>query len=196
MLLPLVVFSTTLVYALVALFLIVRYPKAQTLFSLPRQALTACFLLAATWLALTWLKFLRGELLIVWLLGVVWAADSGAYFGGRRFGRRKLAPRVSPGKTLEGACIGVAAATVVGMALPMVFPSALGSDFSIIAWVLGALAVALLSILGDLFVSLLKRRTGAKDAGGLLPGHGGIMDRLDSLIFTAPLVALVAALSL
>lgn len=189
------VFSVALVYSLAALYLVVRYPEGEGLSAPMRRDLTACFLLAATWLALTWLKHLDAEMLIIWLLVVVWVADSGAYFGGRQWGSRKLAPQVSPGKTLEGAFTGVAAAVIAGMAMTMTIPAALGMEFSTLAWAVTTLVVALLSILGDLFVSLLKRLAGTKDAGGLFPGHGGVMDRLDSFLFTAPLVAFALTLT-
>ena len=108
-----------------------------------------------------------------------WAADTGAYFAGRAWGRRKLCPRVSPGKTLEGAAGGLVAAMAMAwalraaLALPLALPQAL---------TLG-LTAATLGILGDLYESLIKRACGAKDSSQLIPGHGGLLDRFDGVLF-------------
>jgi phosphatidate cytidylyltransferase len=119
------------------------------------------------------------ELLFV-LVILIAAADIGAYFGGRRFGRHKLAPRVSPGKTWEGFAAGVLAAGVAAVAtgrlLGMPEPE----------WLIACVAVALLSVVGDLVESMFKRRVGLKDSGRLLPGHGGVLDRVDSLTAAGP----------
>ena len=189
-LLPAVVFAAAMLHWLFAIFLVVRFPGSAKLFPPLRRDLTSAFGLAAAWFAFVWLKDVGGEWLIVWLLAVVWVADSGAYFGGRRWGRRKLASLVSPGKTIEGAACGVVAALVTGVLVGTAVPEMFNLRFSTLMWALASLLVALLSILGDLFASLLKRLAGAKDSGGLFPGHGGVMDRLDSLLSTAPLVAL------
>jgi len=124
-----------------------------------------------------------------WLLValvIVWAADTGAYFAGRRFGRRKLAPQISPNKTVEGALGGVAAGVLVGIA---------GAWFAGAAsqWLLVALVAAItvvFSIAGDLFESLLKRHAGVKDSGDLIPGHGGILDRIDGVLPALPIFLL------
>ncbi|AEG49022.1 phosphatidate cytidylyltransferase [Sphingobium chlorophenolicum L-1] len=137
----------------------------------------------------TALLFLRGQmpdhvglLLTFWALGLVWATDIGAYFAGRSIGGPKLAPRVSPSKTWSGLGGGVLAALLVGFllyrfaGLPVQLAAASG-----------LLAVA--AQLGDLFESAMKRRAGVKDSGTLLPGHGGVMDRLDGVVAAAPLAA-------
>ena len=129
-------------------------------------------------------------------MATVWIADTAAYLAGRRFGRRKLAPGISPGKTWEGAYGGVAAAVVYALALlPLAaragFAGRLGIG-SIVVWIAFCAGVAALSIVGDLHESLLKRRAGVKDSGALLPGHGGVLDRTDALLAAMPPVALLA----
>ena len=131
----------------------------------------------------------RGPVFVLSLLCVVWAADVGAYFFGRTFGRVKLAPSVSPGKTWEGVGGGVAAATLVGVGASVLF------EQSAAIWALIALIVALVSIVGDLTVSLCKRRAGTKDSGQLLPGHGGMLDRIDSLTAAVPIFFLGLSLA-
>lgn len=150
--------------------------------------LTGWLLIVPTWLALVRLQAQPWLLLAV--LGVVWIADSAAYFAGRTWGRHKLAPSISPGKTWEGVA-GAALAVAVYHALVWHF------GFSGVMFGIGmgaALLVACLlplSILGDLFESWIKRQAGVKDSGTLLPGHGGVLDRIDALTSTLPLAALV-----
>jgi phosphatidate cytidylyltransferase len=118
----------------------------------------------------------------LWVLFTVFAAmgsDTGGYFTGRYLGRRKLAPSISPGKTVEGAAGAVAGAMLVAVLCRLVFFRALGVQESL---ALGA-AISVLAQLGDLCESALKRAFGAKDSGWIIPGHGGILDRLDSLLF-------------
>lgn len=125
-----------------------------------------------------------GRRLLLVLLAIVWAADVGAYFAGRRFGRVKLAPRVSPGKTWEGVFGGLALATVAVMA----GAAQLGQP--VFAAVPLGLSVAAVSIVGDLAVSVFKRNAGLKDSGNIFPGHGGVLDRVDSITAAAPLYLL------
>jgi phosphatidate cytidylyltransferase len=128
--------------------------------------------------------FARGPLIVLWLILMVCAADIGAYSAGRAFGRRKLAPRVSPGKTWEGAAGGlamvalVAAGGAVYFALPPLIVVAFGCG------------VGIFSVIGDLTESMFKRAAALKDSGSLLPGHGGLLDRIDSVTAAAPLYAL------
>jgi phosphatidate cytidylyltransferase len=126
----------------------------------------------------------RGPQLVLWLVLLVVAADVGAYFAGRSLGRRKLAVRVSPGKTLEGALGGLVMVALVawGGALHFGLPPP--------AMVVFGCAVGVLSIVGDLTESMFKRAAGLKDSGVLLPGHGGLLDRVDSVTAAAPLYAL------
>lgn len=134
--------------------------------------------------------------LALFVLGIAWVADSGAYFAGRAFGRRRLAPTISPGKTVEGALGGLSCvlvyAIICGMSVPML-PQRLAAGH----WALflaGSVGLAVLSVYGDLFESALKRQAGAKDSGTLLPGHGGILDRIDSLVAVLPVAALAVHL--
>jgi phosphatidate cytidylyltransferase len=148
-------------------------------------------ILVATSVALTTL-FQRGAWFLLATMALVWVADIAAYFAGRRFGKHKLAPSISPGKTWEGvagACLGV---TVYGLA---VLNSSLRpiESFSISGAVIALLALTGISVIGDLFESMLKRQAGLKDSSNLLPGHGGVLDRIDSLTSTLPVAALLIA---
>lgn len=127
---------------------------------------------------------MRGPEIVLWLVFLVIAADIGAFFVGRRFGKRKLAPQVSPGKTWEGAVGGLATVALVawGGAARFGLPVGLCIAFGC--------AVGIFSVIGDLTESMFKRAAGLKDSGVLLPGHGGILDRIDSVTAAAPLYAL------
>jgi phosphatidate cytidylyltransferase len=121
-----------------------------------------------------------GRELLLYLVVVIAAADVGAYFGGRSFGRHKLAPRVSPGKTWEGFVAGMLGAAIAAVGGAVLF------EVPARSWVVLCMAVALVSVVGDLVESMFKRRAGLKDSGNLLPGHGGVLDRIDSLTAAAP----------
>lgn len=152
--------------------------------------LTGWLVIVPTALALVELRAIDALLLLA-VMGLVWVADIAAYFTGRRFGRVKLAPSISPGKTREGAYGALLAVFVCGMMLyGLAGPDARAFPSLLVAIFLPVFAV--LSIIGDLFESLLKRQSGLKDSGSLLPGHGGVLDRIDSLTSTMPLVALIA----
>jgi phosphatidate cytidylyltransferase len=134
----------------------------------------------------------EGALRLLYVFFLIFAADTGAYFAGRRFGKRKLAPAVSPGKSIEGALGGLALCAVwAATAGAWVFHAQGGK---LVALVLLSMAVAVVSIIGDLTESLFKRAAGVKDSGTILPGHGGILDRVDSLLAAAPVMALGASL--
>ena len=125
-----------------------------------------------------------------WLLiavALVWAADTGAYFVGRRFGKHKLSPRISPNKTVEGLLGGLVAGVVLAVAFA---PMAGATVAQLPAVALVAFVAVAFSVVGDLFESLLKRHVGAKDSGDLIPGHGGILDRIDGVIAALPVFAL------
>jgi len=129
-------------------------------------------------------------------MAVVWIADTAAYFAGRAFGRHKLAPQVSPGKTWEGVYGALAAVAVYALALvPLAAAAGHSGEVSAVAvgvWVACALVLVALSVEGDLFESLLKRHAEVKDSGRLLPGHGGVLDRIDALLAAMPAAALLA----
>lgn len=130
------------------------------------------------------LLFRLGVDYLIFTLLIVWAADAGAYFAGKAFGRVKLAPAISPGKTWEGVIGGLllVAALAVGVGI--------WRDLNIGVFLPFCLAVAAISVVGDLTVSMFKRTAGVKDSGALFPGHGGVLDRVDSVAAAAPLFAL------
>ena len=136
-------------------------------------------------LALLWIRErdAHGLELLIWTFLVTWGTDIGAYFAGRTWGRKKLAPSISPGKTVEGLYGGIAAATLTGGA--WVYATGLGQPLLLLAPVF-----ALAAQCGDLFESWMKRRADVKDSGTWLPGHGGVLDRLDGLAPVAVLTAL------
>jgi len=134
--------------------------------------------------------------LLIAVLGTVWVSDTAAYFAGRRFGRRKLAPSISPGKTWEGvagalAAVGIYALVWAGLGAPghtSAWPAAMRVA---VTWILPVLlGLAVVGMIGDLFESLIKRQAGVKDSGTLLPGHGGILDRIDAPVAMLPLAVL------
>jgi phosphatidate cytidylyltransferase len=140
------------------------------------------------WHAMVCLQPTPGRLLVA--LSVVWVADTAAYFVGRRCGRHKLAPAISPGKTWEGVWGALAAVAIYWIAVWALLPGHGAHLVSGLAWVT---LTTLLGIEGDLFESWMKRLAGVKDSGSILPGHGGMLDRLDSLTATLPLAALYFA---
>lgn len=150
--------------------------------------LCGALVLIPAYVALDWL-YLQSPALLLFMLVIVWAADIGAYFVGRKFGRVKLAPAISPGKTWEGVFGGLVAVTLVATG------GVLWSGTSAARLVPFCIAVALLSIVGDLTVSMFKRHAGVKDSGRLFPGHGGLLDRIDSVTAAAPLFAAGVALA-
>ncbi len=149
--------------------------------------LVGWLLLVSTWAALLGLHG-RSPLLLLAVMALVWAADIAAYFAGRAFGRHKLAPAISPGKTWEGVAGGIAGVLVYGLLASHYLPVTAGFTWLPLAAFL--LLLTAFSIVGDLYESLLKRQVGMKDSSQLLPGHGGILDRIDSQIPILPLVAL------
>ncbi|WP_028920460.1 phosphatidate cytidylyltransferase [Pseudoxanthomonas suwonensis] len=129
----------------------------------------------------------NGHRWLLTALALVWAADSGAYFAGRQFGRHKLAPVISPNKTVEGALGGVVAGVLIALAFGW-FAGATTAQLPALALVAAVTVAA--SIVGDLVESLLKRQAGVKDSGDLIPGHGGVLDRVDSVLAALPVFAI------
>ncbi|WP_157265062.1 phosphatidate cytidylyltransferase [Azohydromonas aeria] len=168
---------------------------------LPRalRGVLGLVLLWLAWLALAQARAL-GLNFILSVFCLVWMADSAAYFGGRRFGRRKLAPAISPGKSWEGAVsglIGVLVLALVWLALDTERSSLYGrlvAAHGPALLVAGVLLLVAMSVVGDLFESLVKRAAGAKDSSALLPGHGGVLDRIDALLPVFPIALALAAL--
>ena len=142
-------------------------------------------LLAPCYFSLVWLHAQRPGL-VLYVLVLIWVADSAAFFAGRRFGRRKLAHRVSPGKSWEGVAGGLLAVALLAIAVALGHG---GAPIPAPAFVALSVAVAAASVLGDLAESLFKRRAGVKDSGTLIPGHGGVLDRIDSLTAAGPFFA-------
>jgi len=174
------VFKVALAWWLVALLWVFAFPTP-----IPRIAGWICgaLVLIPTYVAIISLHTLQPALLL-FVLVLVWAADIGAYFAGKQFGRVKLAPNISPGKTWEGVLGGLLFAVV----LVLVGSRWLQTDLEVLLPF--CLAVAVISIIGDLTVSMFKRNAGVKDSGRLFPGHGGVLDRIDSVTAAAPLFAL------
>ena len=180
---------------LLALVWVVMYPRATAgWYRLPVQAVIGLALLVPSWQAILLVQDqgavgLGGPWALMFILLWVWAADTGAYFAGRAFGKHKLAPRVSPGKTLEGLVGGIALSlaivALVGWKVPL--------EVTAVPLALVAVVTVLASVLGDLFESMAKRQAGIKDSGKILPGHGGMLDRIGSI--TAALPVAVAAMS-
>ncbi len=174
-----------------ALYWLQRYSQAGQL-SPPSTAIGVLLGYAVLWPAWFSMVYLHGDgpwgpLFFIMLLFAVWGADIGAYFAGRAFGRHKLAPKVSPNKTWEGVAGGVVLALVVVALLHLAF----GPGWPPLRVLLPlTLVTVLFSIVGDLFESMIKRQHDAKDSGTLLPGHGGVLDRIDSLTAAAPIFVL------
>jgi phosphatidate cytidylyltransferase len=181
---------------LIAFVLVIVYPKfSQTMINnIILMMLIGWLILIPTWVAITGLRsigitldFYRGSSLLLFVLCIVWAADTGAFISGKLFGKHKLAPHVSPKKTWEGVIGGaLLASLVVYLAIDLLaIPKSQQFELIILAIVL-----VIFSVIGDLTESIFKRLSGVKDSGTILPGHGGILDRIDALTSTMPLALL------
>lgn len=175
----------------IALLWVKSYPGSAVIWrNVVMRSLMGVMMLAPAWLSAVYLLSFspRGLLLVIMVL-VVAAADIGAYFTGTAFGRHKMAPAVSPKKTWEGFWGGVAACTLLAVVLRLLAPDQY-VHIGILSLAAVAIAAALASVVGDFTVSMVKRESGVKDSGKLLPGHGGVLDRLDSLCGAAPVFCL------
>ena len=175
------VLATALAWWLVATLWILFFPKHV---ARAATAVAGLIVLVPTWLALAHLLTGAGPAYVMYVLLLVWAADIGAYFAGRAFGRHALAPLVSPKKTWEGAAGGVALAMLIAAGGVAWFGRPAGPFMAL------SLVTVAVSIVGDLTESLFKRNAGLKDSGAILPGHGGVLDRIDSVTAAAPVFAL------
>ncbi len=165
----------------------------------PFYVVLGLIVLPAAWFALVFLREL-GLVFLLTTMALVWVADIGAYFVGRAIGKRKLAAQISPGKSIEGAIGGLVLCYVYAIACIFFLPlettifGAWAIRFGWIPMLFMVTVLAIFSIFGDLFESQLKRLAGVKDSSHLLPGHGGVLDRVDALIPTMPIAALLAGL--
>ncbi len=189
LLFPLLVLGA--VWWVVASWQVVRFPGESVgdgAFRGPWALMVGLLVLIPAWAGLVWLHGLEGgPWFVLMVLVITWAADVGAYFAGRGLGRHKLAPRVSPGKTWEGAVGGVLLALLAALLMYFLFPL---PSLPLVAMLSIAAVTVVFSVFGDLYESLIKRRRGVKDSGTLLPGHGGVLDRIDSLTATGTVFAL------
>lgn len=154
------------------------------------RGLLGVWVLALAWFSLVYIRSQpHGAGLLLLLLVWVWGADTGAYFIGRRWGKRKLAPSISPGKTVEGVVGGIFTTVLIAVVASLYISPNL--SYYLCLLILSVL-VAVISVIGDLFESMIKRQCGVKDSGQWLPGHGGVLDRIDSLLSSAPIFAIGA----
>lgn len=184
----------SIIWWLVALLLVIDYPKSAKYWSnsLVIKLLFAFFTLVPFFIGMIELRSIdytlntyTGAVWLLYVFVIVWATDTGAYFVGRALGKRKLAAKVSPGKTIEGFLGGVGSAILIS-----IFVYLTGYfQLSFTAFILSSLLAIFVSVLGDLTESMFKREAGIKDSGNLIPGHGGILDRIDSLTAAVPMFA-------
>jgi phosphatidate cytidylyltransferase len=168
-------------------FMLVRqYPQgAGQWASEQRMWLIGLVLLVPAWQGLIYLQGLAdGSWWVLYAMLLVWGADTGAYFAGRSFGKRKLAPAVSPGKTLEGLFGGIALTSLIALLVVIFSPAA--QQMGVVGFLFISVLAVLASVVGDLFESMAKRHRGVKDSSNLLPGHGGVLDRIDSITAAVP----------
>ena len=185
----LILTSIALMLWLMAIPLLIIYPKYQSLFQCQWPVLfLGAILLLATAAGLVWLKSLpSGEWRVTLIVGLVAVADTCAYIAGKRYGRHKLAGDISPAKTIEGVIGGVVGNLLLTLVLLLIMDLSATSSLLLLALIMGA---NLLSIVGDLTESLIKRHSGVKDSGDILPGHGGLLDRVDGLLAATPFFVL------
>ncbi len=181
-------------------FVLVRtHPKFKAIWSgtVPRL-LMGLIILLPMWMGFVQIKsYPDSGYLIIFVMFIVWGADVGAYFAGRTFGKHKLAPNVSPGKTWEGVYGGLATTMLIALVAGLALQDYIHMELTMKQWSLLFLAtfvVTAVSVVGDLVESMMKRHRGIKDSSNLLPGHGGVMDRIDSMTAALPVFALALSL--
>ncbi len=153
----------------------------------PYKALIGWLVLLATWLFMSRMRAFYGSEMTLYFLFLIWAADIAAYFTGKKFGKTKLSPEISPGKTVQGMYGALIAGAVWASVFVTYYAFRNGFNFMRISdFILLSVLTVLISVYGDLFFSVVKRQRGVKDTGSILPGHGGILDRIDSLIAAIP----------
>ncbi len=180
----------SLLWWLLAALLVMSYPRSKAYLHAPlSKPLIGLLILLPAWQGLVLLKqWPLGNTLIIAVMVLVWGADIGAYFAGRAFGKRKLAPHVSPGKSWEGVLGGLLTCLLIALGVGLYRH---WSGQELLVALLATAALVMVSVLGDLAESLFKREAGIKDSSNLLPGHGGILDRIDSLTAAVPMFALL-----
>ncbi|NBB58036.1 phosphatidate cytidylyltransferase [Pseudomonas sp. ODNR1LW] len=186
---PWVLGASVLWWAL-ATYLVLTYPRSSEYWaSAACKLLIGLLILLPAWQGLVQIKqYPLGNWLIMAVMVLVWGADIGAYFSGRAFGKRKLAPQVSPGKSWEGVYGGLALSLVITTLVALVRDWTVAELFK---GLIGAALIVFISVVGDLTESMFKRQSGIKDSSNLLPGHGGVLDRIDSLTAAIPLFAVL-----
>lgn len=162
------------------------FAQAQTPNNLELKTIVGSFVVVPAWCAAMMLHGhpMQGPQWTLFVMGLIWVADIGAYFSGRRFGNKKLAPNISPGKTREGVYGALAASLCYTISVATLYFDRSLTEALLLSMI--ALIVVMFSIVGDLFESLMKRHASLKDSGSLLPGHGGVLDRIDSLLAALP----------
>jgi len=164
--------------------------KLESFYSALNSYVMGVFLMSGVWSALVlihgWID--GGPMFLISVLLMIWAADCFAYLVGKNYGHRKLAPEISPGKTYEGFCGGVLGTLILALVTGVILLNL--SGVQLLLWVGLGLFISVIGIIGDLYESRLKRIAGVKDSGRILPGHGGILDRIDSMIVAMPMVAI------
>ncbi|MCB2251144.1 phosphatidate cytidylyltransferase [Pseudomonas chlororaphis] len=173
-----------------ATFLVLTYPRSSGHWAgAAAKLVIGLLILLPAWQGLVFIKQQpSGNWLIMAVMVLVWGADVGAYFSGKAFGKRKLAPQVSPGKSWEGVYGGLLLSLVITLVVGLVAGWSVGQ---LILGLLGAAVVVFISVVGDLTESMFKRQSGIKDSSNLLPGHGGVLDRIDSLTAAIPVFAVL-----